>query len=243
MKKFRLNISAFLFLLFIGFSTYAETNLLLIGGGDHPKGVIDRFVQHAGGTQARILVITWATDYPDDAFEGIYQELKINSGIEISEAPRRPLSSASRKVFLQKLKSATGVYFTGGDQNKIMQVFSDHSLFSAVTSFYQQGHVVAGTSAGTAIMSPRMITGNGSETIPGLGLLPGVILDTHFIVRKRLERLKAALLKFPTLVGLGIDEDNAIWVRNGKFVEVIGPTYLTTVFNQEVTEQTEDFSF
>ncbi len=242
MKNCRKNMFYFLFILFMGLSAFAETNLLLIGGGNHPAGVVERFVQYAGGSQARILVITWASGYPEETYQDISQELKSNSGAEISEAPHRPLSPASRKIFLEKLKQASGVYFTGGDQNKIMQVLSDESLRLAVADFYQSGSIVAGTSAGTAIMSPRMLTGNGSETVPGLGLLPGVILDTHFIVRKRIERLKAALLKFPMLIGLGIDEDNAIWVQNGKYVEVMGPTYLTKVINQNVIEQTENFS-
>ena len=89
--------------------------------------------------------------------------------------------------------------------------------------------MVGGTSAGTAIMSPAMFTGHEADLAQGLGLLPGTLLDTHFLVRSRLPRLKAALAPWPGLIGLGIDQDNALWVTSGKHVEVFGPTSLTLV--------------
>ena len=149
------------------------------------------------------------------------------------EAPRRPLNSTSRDLFLQEIRGASGLFFTGGDQTKIMSVIADPLSRQALIKFYRDGNMVGGTSAGTAIMSPAMFTGHENDLAPGLGLLPGTLLDTHFLVRSRLARLSAALHGLPTqLIGLGIDQDYWIWVTNGQHVEIFGATYLTVVITK-----------
>jgi cyanophycinase len=229
MKGLLLVVSIFIFCLSASIEAYAATKLLLIGGGAHPPELISRFVNDAGGSEARILVITWATDDPDLAMGQMAEEFRAVGGLKIHEAPRRPLTSSSRDLFLQSLRGATALYFTGGDQLKIMSVISDPTIRQALIQFYVNGNIVGGTSAGTAIMSPAMFTGHENEVVPGLGLLPGTLIDTHFLVRSRLPRLSAALKKMPRLIGLGIDEGNAIWVSEGNRVEVFGPTYLTVM--------------
>jgi cyanophycinase len=129
------------------------------------------------------------------------------------------------------LSRATGVFFTGGDQNRVMDVLADAPLLAALKARYAEGVVFGGTSAGTALISDPMITGEGDLTVidgdkvgarPGLGLLPGVILDQHFIERARYNRLFGLVLRQPGLRGVGIDEDAALLVKNGRFAEVVG---------------------
>jgi cyanophycinase len=91
--------------------------------------------------------------------------------------------------------------------------------------------VFGGTSAGTAIMSPRMITGNGDftvidaarvETRPGLGLLAGTIVDQHFVKRQRQNRLFALVLASPDDLGVGVDEGAALLVEDSRTGTVVG---------------------
>ena len=112
-----------------------------------------------------------------------------------------------------------------------MAVLQDAELFNALHDKYKNNTVFAGTSAGTAIMSQKMITGEGEiniidgskvETKPGLGLLPGVIVDQHFIKRQRQNRLIGLILQNPELLGIGIDENTAIMVEQNRFLEVLG---------------------
>jgi cyanophycinase len=142
----------------------------------------------------------------------------------------RPVGAA-RASFLEELASATGVFFTGGDQARIMDVLADAELLAAVRRRHAAGVVFGGTSAGAAAMSLRMITGEGDFTVidgdqvtvrEGLGLVPGVIVDQHFVKRQRENRLFGLVLKHPEERGVGIEEGTALLVTNGRKAEVVG---------------------
>jgi cyanophycinase len=216
------------------------SRLVVIGGGDPPPAVTARFVEWAGGASARVLVVTWASSVAQESCEEMLAELKQHGVAEAECAPRAtldekgvaaPLEPAARAAFLEQLGLATGVYFTGGDQARIMAVLADEALLAAVRKRHAEGIVFAGTSAGAAVMSPRMITGEGDFTVvdgskvevkPGLGLLPGTIVDQHFIKRQRQNRLFGLVLLNPGERGVGIDEATAIAVTGGRYAEVIG---------------------
>jgi cyanophycinase len=218
----------------------AETRLVLVGGGDRPREAMARFVAWAGGSSARILVIAWASAEPEESCEAIFEELKPHGPGETACGPiatldaqgkARPLDEAGRAAMRAQLRRATGVFFTGGDQSRIMDVLADAALLAALRERYAAGVVFGGTSAGTAIMSPRMITGDGDFTVidagkvavrPGLGLLPGVILDQHFVKRQRQNRLFGLVLGFPRERGVGIDEGTALLVTGDRKAEVVG---------------------
>src|SRR4051812_11857730 len=93
-------------------------SLLLVGGGNLPQEGLERFVAASGGPSARILVVTWATDSPAIAYQRIREALDPFSPSEVVEAPRRPLSVAKAVKFKLQLAKATGLFFTGGDQNQ-----------------------------------------------------------------------------------------------------------------------------
>ncbi len=208
----------------------ARENLFLIGGGKHPPAVLEKFVDAAGGDRAHILIVTWATAQPDESYKAIAEELKAYNPESIAEAERDPKSSDGRSHFREQLRESTGIYFTGGDQNKITKNFDNRSL-TFLKRRYHNGLAVAGTSAGTAIMSPVMFTGNVDhgdyEIKPGIGLLAGALMDTHFLVRHREGRMKQGITKYPDLIGLGVDEDNGIWVIDQSMVRPFGPSELT----------------
>jgi cyanophycinase len=213
--------------------TLADTHLILIGGGTRPAQALEKFVAIAGGNQSRILVITWATR-DASTFEIIQAELKRYGAHIIEASSMQPETEAELLQTMEQIKNASAIYFTGGDQTRILSVLSYSPIKKLLQEKYQQGVVFAGTSAGTAIMSHIALTGvadlstiNASkvEVTQGLGLLPNnIIVDQHFIVRSRYNRLAALVFATPNSIGLGVDENNAIYIRDQKFVQAFGPT-------------------
>ena len=217
----------------------AETHLVLVGGGDRPPEAMARFVAWAGGASARILVIPWASAEPKESCEAIFDELRPHAPGEATcasfatldaQGKAAPLDPAKKADTLDRLSRATGVFFTGGDQARVMDA-ADGDTLAALRARYASGVVFGGTSAGTAIMSPTMITGDGDFTVidgvrvgvrPGLGLLSGVIVDQHFVKRQRENRLFGLILDRPAERGLGIDEATAVLVTDGRRAEVVG---------------------
>lgn len=218
----------------------ADTRLVLVGGGDRPPEAMARFVEWAGGPAARVLVVPWASGEPRESCEALLAEIRPHRPAEAACAPFATLDAKGQAAPLEPekvaavrgaLARATGVFFGGGDQVRVMDALADPALLEAVRRRHADGVVFGGTSAGTAIMSARMITGDGDFTVidgtkvvvrPGLGLLPGAILDQHFVKRSRQNRLFGLVLQHPEERGVGIDEDTALLVVNGREAEVVG---------------------
>jgi len=154
-------------------------------------------------------------------------------------APIAPITEQKKELLLTQIKNATGIFFTGGDQVLIMNVLKDQSLVKILRERYTAGVVFGGTSAGTAIMSRKMITGEGDftvidgqkvETTPGLGLLPDqIIVDQHFIKRQRQNRLFGLILQDKMSFGVGIDESTSLLIENNRYAEVSGKSQVMTV--------------
>jgi cyanophycinase len=221
----------FVLVLLTATAATAAERLVLIGGGSRPPEALARFVEWAGGPRSRILVVPWATSHPEEAVESLRRELAAERPGRVTAAAGAPLSAAERDAFLDQLRQASGVFFSGGDQNRILDVLRDDGIKEALVKRYRAGVPFAATSAGTACMSSLALTGEGDFTVidgdrvalrAGLGLLPGVILDQHFLARQRQNRLIAVVLKYPRLLGVGVDEDAALLVRDNRHVEVVG---------------------
>jgi cyanophycinase len=208
-----------------------ETRLVLVGGGERDREAMARFVDWAGGGAARLLVVTWASSEPAASYTGLVEDLVAHHPAQIEAAPNPPLTATSRAALLAQIGRASGIFFGGGDQVRIMDVLKDAELLAAFRRRHAEGVVFGGTSAGTAAMSGIMITGEGDfkvidadkvETRDGLGLLPGAIIDQHFIKRQRENRLFGLVLRHPELLGVGVNEDAALLVRDGRHAEAIG---------------------
>jgi cyanophycinase len=154
-------------------------------------------------------------------------------------------TGANADSVIRRLESATGFWFSGGDQNRIMASLAGSRAARAISAAYARGAVIGGTSAGAAAMSSMMITGDERRlggrrppsdssqayitidrdnvvTATGLGFISGAIVDQHFVRRKRQNRLVSLVLENPSLIGVGIDEATAIVVRPDGTWDVIG---------------------
>ena len=209
----------------------ATEHLVLVGGGERPVAAMQRFVDWAGGPRARLLMILWATEYPKESYESLREDFGALHPGSIEAAPLQPLTPESRADFLKQLEAATGVFFSGGDQTRVMEVLKDTGLLDAIRAKHRGGTVFGGTSAGTAVMSRIMITGEGDftvldgtkvETREGLDLIRGVIVDQHFLKRQRENRLFGLLLQNPQQLGVGVNEDAAVLVTDSRHAEVVG---------------------
>jgi cyanophycinase len=148
---------------------------------------------------------------------------------------------ANNPEYLEAIEQATGIFFTGGDQARIISCLKDTKLDAAMHKRYSEGIIIGGTSAGAAMMPDMMIIEGDSETNPrvdvvamgpGMGFLPDVVIDQHFAQRGRLGRLVTALLLQPAVLGFGIDENTAILV-SGDELEVIGENAVTVIDESE----------
>jgi len=221
---------------------FAGTNLILIGGGKRPPEAMKTFVQAAGAEHSRIVICPWASSNLLGA-EAIRTELEAHHPGSIEILPQFSQRMHGKNFRLSSISKATGIFFTGGDQNQLMKAIFALNLKDDLHQAFQNGVAFAGTSAGTAIMSERMLTGesdltslDGKKTIlaEGLGLLPKeIIVDQHFIVRQRFNRLAALVLDQEDAFGIGIDEGMALQVIQQRVAKVIGPTQILLISKSE----------
>lgn len=211
--------------------------LVIIGGAEDKTGectVLRELVRLAGGSEARIALVPAATTIPNEVAED-YRALFLRLGVaEVQTLHVQTRDDAKDPALAAYLEQATGVFFTGGDQLRLMGLIGGTPLDTILHVRVQQGLLVAGTSAGAAVMSTTMIVSGESDapttgevrTGPGLELLPGVIIDQHFAQRGRIGRLLSVVAQFPHEIGIGIDEDTALVVA-GHACRVIGSGAVT----------------
>lgn len=227
-------------------SSKTRGQLIIIGGAEDKEGdckILREFVRRAGGINARIVVMTVATELPREVGENYIKVFERLGAEDVRIVDTVNREDASSSTYLEAIEKATGVFFTGGDQARITSILKDTQLDAAIHRRYSEGIVVGGTSAGAAMMPDVMIVEGDSETNPrvnvvqmgpGMGFLPGVVIDQHFLQRGRLGRLISALAQQPAVLGFGIDENTAIVVNDDKF-EVIGEGAVTVVDESGIT--------
>ncbi len=205
--------------------------LLIVGGAEDKlrrRTILHRFVELAGGPEARIAVIPTASSLGPEIVE-VYDALFRKAGAG-QVVPVRPATreQAHDPALVEVLDDVTGLFMTGGNQLKLSSVVCGTPVGDAIVRAHQRGAVVAGTSAGASIQSSHMVAfGVGGSTpkqrmtqvAAGLGLLGSTVVDQHFDQRNRYGRLLMIVAQSPQLLGLGIDEDTAAVVEH---VEVDG---------------------
>lgn len=220
--------------------------LIIIGGNEDKEGpclILRKFLEMAGGKEARIVILTAASDAPLETgtlYQHVFKRLGgVNA--ELLDIPDR--QAAGGREVADLIRRATGVFFTGGDQLRITSALGGTGLLSALEEQFSRGLVIAGTSAGASVMSSTMITEGESDESPqlntvkmspGFGLAPGMVIDQHFAQRGRTGRLLTALAQNPSVLGLGIDEDTAVIIDEKKLL-VWGNQTVTILDGWEIT--------
>ncbi|WP_375770396.1 cyanophycinase [Archangium gephyra] len=208
-----------------------EGHLLLMGGGLKPLEVLERFVELAGGGERPVVVFPMASEKSRPTGVELKKQLEAAGARRVQVVHIDERRDALKPEVVEAVKRAGGVFFSGGDQNRISQRLVDTPVLEALRELMARGGVVAGTSAGAACQSEVMFVGEGDETVlrasnivttRGIGLLPGTIVDSHFMARKRQGRLVNLVAEHPSLLGVGIDEATAAWVKPDGTLEVLG---------------------
>lgn len=204
--------------------------LVVVGGGTTTNVILDRTLDLAGGKTAKVAIIAEANPEYGPGSVAQWQRMKPARVTLIN--PREPIAAVN------SIKEADLVWLPGGLQGVFMNSIKGTGIAEAVRAKYRNGGIIGGTSAGAAVMSQKMIGGRSDlETMlagatpflmDGLGLWPQVIVDQHFLQKGRFNRLALAVLEYPDLVGIGIDEETACIVKGGRF-EILGNGNVTVV--------------
>jgi len=217
--------------------------LFIVGGGPQSTALVRRFVDLAGGPgHARIIVLAQASA---DSGSGPEKAAELRALGADAQDLRITRAQADGDAAVREVATATGIWFVGGDQVRLTGVLRGTRVDSVIHARYDAGAVIGGTSAGAAVMSSPMITGDERHrggarppedssdafltiarddivTAPGFGFLPGVIVDQHFLRRKRHNRLISVVLAAPPHLGIGIDESTALIVWPDGHWEIAG---------------------
>ncbi len=223
--------------------------LVIVGGGlrGENAAVWKRIVELAGGKGARIAVFGSASASPDIAGANNVEVLKafgadafvVPVAVKLAGSDYR--AAANDPALADAVRNATGAYFVGGDQSRITEALrkadgSSTLVLDALWEMYRKGGVIAGSSAGAAIMSSTMFynvgsvlstlkrgVADGMELAPGLGFIgKDVFVDQHLLVRGRFARMLPAMMAKNYKIGLGIDENTAMIIHPNRDVEVLG---------------------
>lgn len=221
-------------------------SLLIIGGHEDKTGdclILRKFIEMAGGRDSRIVIIATATGQPRTVGNE-YRELFSSLGaadVHIMAVANR--ETANRKEQAEVIKSASGIFFTGGDQLRLTSILGGSAVDAALRAVFKQGAIIAGTSAGASVMSETMIVGGHSNDSPkksslsmahGMGFLSEGVVDQHFAQRGRINRLLAAVAQNPHVLGIGIDEDTALVVGPARVCTVIGSQTVTIIDGKNI---------
>lgn len=211
-----------------------------VGGAEKKTAdmpILSRFVKIAGGGDARIVVIPTASELEDtgDRYVDIFEELYVETAQSLPITTRE---QAMDTGYVDAIEDATAVFLTGGNQLRLSTILGGTPVAQALRRRNADGMHVGGTSAGAAILPEHMIAGgrsghtprvDGVVLAPGLGLTNRLLIDQHFRQRDRLGRLLTAVSFNPFAVGVGLDEDTAIFLGPNDTFEVVGSGAVTVV--------------
>ena len=222
-----------------------------IGGAENKENdrrVLARFVAVSGGAAADIVVIPTASRLHETGprYEKLFRELGAARVSVMDFDTRRDCQEPNR---LRRLEEASGIFFTGGNQLRLTTLLGGTPVATMIRRRNAAGVTVGGTSAGASILSEHMIAfgDEGSSVIsgsvrlaPGLGLTNRFVIDQHFRQRDRLGRLITALAYNPFAVGIGLDEDTAVFIGPDETLEVEGSGGVTIVDAKDTTFSSMD---
>lgn len=223
---------------------YPETQypVMVIGGAEDKVNecdILTAFFKSAGGSQAYIGIIPCASREPSIVGDRYYQIFQAMGAAQVQVLDIRQPDECDEACWLELLDQCTGVFMTGGDQLRLCALIGGSTFIERIKARVQEGQLVlAGTSAGAAIMGELMIAGGSSGESPnrslvdlaeGLGFVPELVVDQHFHNRNRMARLLSAIAVHPDKLGIGIDEDTCAALGGDGTFQVLGKGTITIV--------------
>ncbi len=218
--------------------------LIVIGGREDKTEEMEilREIARENGN-GKMVIATIASQVPQEMWEDYHRIFK---SLHVKEIVHFNIDQHEQALYTEALalfEGAKTVFFTGGDQLKITTKIGGTPIIDAIFDIYWNGGVIAGTSAGAAAMGKTMLVGGGNSEshkvgnwmmAPGLGFMENILIDQHFAQRGRIGRLLGAVALNPGVLGIGIDEDTAILVRDEQF-RVIGNNAVYVIDGRYVT--------
>jgi len=195
-------------------------------------GILSRVVRESGGHDSHIIVVTTASQIPLEVAKRYIEAFERLGCTNMEVIDFRIREDVDNSETIRKFSKADCVMFSGGDQSRIVNVIGGSTIHDIlIKRFKNEKFVIAGTSAGAMAMSQEMISGGSSTDSlvkdsvrmrDGLNLIPGLIIDSHFIKRGRFGRMAEAVAKHPHLLGVGLAEDTGLIIRDCNHITVIG---------------------
>lgn len=232
-----LSVAILMATLLLGSTSHAQTvgptkgSLLIVGGGAMGE-LWKKFVELAGGPEARIVIIPTADEDAGISRDRTAELLKTLGVKEVTVLHTRDRKEADTEKFTAPLKTATGVWLGGGRQWRLADSYLNNRTHREITAVLERGGVIAGSSAGATIQGSFLVRGDtkGNELMEGdhlvgFGFLKNTAIDQHVLRRNRQFDLIPVIDAHPELLGIGIDEGTAILVQGDQF-EVLGPSYV-----------------
>jgi cyanophycinase len=216
-------------------------HFVAIGGAEDKtaaRAVLRRVLNLAGTPAPTVTVIATASQIPEVVLP-MYLETFTAMGVaSVNLLDVRSRKQANDPALVAQVVRSDVVFLTGGDQLRLTHILGGTDLLAAMRRRHAEGAVIAGTSAGAAAMSRTMIydrdvaaslhKGNVKMT-SGLGFVPGVVIDSHFVQRGRFTRLMEVGAANPERLGIGLGEDTAVVVHPGRVLETIGSGHVIVV--------------
>lgn len=221
-------------------------SLVIVGGGGMPPGLMQKFVQLAGGADARIVYVPCAEEddmTSDTRLLEVWKQMGAKSALLLHTKDRRIADQDPK--FLEPLQDATGIWFGGGRQWNLADSYYGTQAHRLMKQVLDRGGVIGGSSAGASIQGSYLARATPIENFRimapgyergGLGFISGVAIDQHFTLRRRQKDLISLVDTYPQMLGIGIDESTAILVQESQ-AQVIGPGKVT--FNWKDGDQTQ----
>lgn len=198
-------------------------HLLIVGGGGLPSGLMDRFVELAGGTDnAKLVYVPCEEDgkvAEKQSTVEMWKRMGVKNATYIHTKDRKQANEDDS--FLEPLVEATGIWFGGGRQWNLADSYYGTKAQRLMKQCVERGGVIGGSSAGASIQAAYLARATPIENFQimapgyergGLGFLQGVAIDQHFSQRNRIPDMTQLVKKYPQLLGIGIDETTAIEV-------------------------------
>ena len=216
--------------------TVQNGTLMIVGGGGLPEGLMDQFIELAGGQQARLIYIPCTERVSltpaDRRLVQLWRDKGVASADVVHTKDRNVANSD--EAFLQPLQTATGIFFGGGRQWNFSDSYYGTEAHRLMKGVLRRGGVIAGSSAGASIQAEYLARANPLGNLDimaagyergGLGFLPGVAIDQHFTQRSRQADMSQLVNRYPQLLGIGIDERTALIVKQS-LATIVGDNHV-----------------